>query len=72
MKTTGNARYGDSNARAQLTDSEVDLIRDLFDGDLHKPRGERFWTTHRLSLRFEISRSYVARLVRCEARFREE
>lgn len=63
---------GERNGRTQLTDSEVDLIRDLFDADLHKPRGERFWTTHRLSLRFEISRSYVSRLVRCEARFHEE
>lgn len=52
-------RSGENNPQATLTDDEVDMLRDLFDEDRHKPRAERYWTAPRLAEKFEISVRHV-------------
>lgn len=46
---------GENNPRAQLSDDEVDMLRDLYEADRYKHRSVRFWTAPRLAEKFEIS-----------------
>lgn len=54
---------GESHGMAQLTDDEVELIRELYDASRFEPKAERFWTIKRLAEKFEISRRHVYRIV---------
>lgn len=65
-------RRGEENPRAVLTDEEVDMIRELFEEDRDKPRGERYWTYDRLSEKFEVSRRHIANIVGYHQRVPEE
>lgn len=47
---------GQDHHRAVLTDAEVDTMRDL---------REEGWSLGQLALKFEVSKSQVARIVRC-------
>lgn len=50
---------GQDHHRAVLTDAEVDTIRDL---------REEGWSLGQLAQKFEVSKSQVARIVRCAQR----
>ena len=52
-------RTGHDHHRAILTDAEVDSIRDL---------REEGWSLGQIALKFEISKSQVARIVSCQQR----
>lgn len=52
-------RSGEENPQATLTDGEVDQLRDLFEADRYKAKGERYWTAPRLAEKFEISLRHV-------------
>lgn len=53
---------GEQNGRARLTDDEVQLLRDLRDGDRLTPLRDRFWTQIKLAETFEISVSMVDKI----------
>lgn len=59
---------GENNPRAILTDAEVDMIRDLYEGDRAKPRAQRHWTGARLAEAFEVSIRHVWYIVGYERR----
>lgn len=53
-------RVGESHQNAKLTDREVDTVRDLH------ARGEASY--RRLAAMFEVSKSSIAMIVRCDRR----
>ena len=59
---------GEQNGRARLTDDEVQLLRDLRDGDRFTPLRDRFWTRAKLAETFEISISTVNKIISGERR----
>lgn len=61
-------QFGTRNGRCKLTDDEVDLIRELYEEDRFKSAPDRFWTTTKLSEKFEVSRKHVARIVSYQQR----
>lgn len=54
---------GEQNGRARLTDDEVQLLRDLRDGDRLTPLRYRFWTIAKLAETFEISVAMVNKII---------
>ena len=52
-------RTGQDHHRAVLTDAEVDNMREL---------REEGWTLGQLALKFEVSKTQVARIVACRQR----
>lgn len=54
---------GEQNGRARLTDDEVQLLRDLRDGDRLTPRRDRFWTIPKLAETFDISKTMVNKII---------
>jgi hypothetical protein len=50
---------GENNSQATLSDGEVELIRQLYEGDRHKRRPDRFWTAPQLAERFEVSLRHI-------------
>lgn len=74
----GGSRYGESNPRAELSDADVELMRQLWDSEAHllshKDRRKKFWTRRRLAEKFEVSERqvenivyYLQRTSRCDA-----
>lgn len=59
---------GELNHRAELSNDEVELMRDLYEQDEHKPKGERFWTTKQLAEKFDTSVRNVQYIVRYSRR----
>lgn len=57
------AQFGESNGRAVLTDREAELMRELH--AIPPLYGEKrgYWTTSRLALKFEVSRSTVQKII---------
>lgn len=64
MRTAERPRApGERNGNAQLSDADVELMRELFESEEHIAKGKRFWTYNRLAEKFEISRRQVANIV---------
>ena len=59
MKNHCGLRSGDSHPKAKLTNQEVDRLRDMYDEG---------WSYNQLSVVFEISKSGVAKIVKCVRR----
>ena len=59
---------GENNPRAELSDAEVDHIRDLYEEDRGKPRAERYWTAPRLAEKFEVSLRHIWYIISGERR----
>jgi ribosome-binding protein aMBF1 (putative translation factor) len=53
------ARIGEDHQNAILTDAEVELVRDLHDKE---------WSYNLLAKKFEVSKSLIAAICRCERR----
>lgn len=68
MKRPKNPARGADNPATVLTDDEVDMIRDLYAEDRHKPLADRFWTRRRLSEKFGVTERYVTMIVTFRAR----
>lgn len=62
-RARGAQRRGERNGRVKISDSDVDMMRELYEGDRKKPPGERYWTIERLVEKFEISRRQVFHIV---------
>lgn len=59
---------GELNSQATLSDEEVELLRQLYEGDHGRPRAERYWTGPRLAEKFEISVRHVRYLLSYQRR----
>lgn len=62
---------GEKNAKTQLSDAEVELIRQLYEGDRYLPRDKRVWTGKQLAVKFEISLRHVWYILSYERRYSE-
>lgn len=54
---------GEENPRAQLSDDDVELIRQLFEASRFDPVKTRFWTVGRLAEKFEVSQRHIYNIV---------